>query len=440
MANTNVLLKAGDILTVTAEATPIPVNKLPLVAAGIDQSIKLPISEVTLKGEVSDSDGSVISLIWEKISGGLGTIATPTQSTTKVTGLALGSYMFRLTAIDDKGGSTSDDLKITVLPADVVIPPSGKVEYLKLPAHTGGFQSDTVIEKKFIANPAGVSARLTGIRNIKFIDCYFGPSGAEALTAENSNGILIQRCLFVRNAGAVYGLASSNISILDSQFVNTRMRTQGGRGQFFQANSCNIVLIQNCKGENFADESDPEDCVSFFRTNEATARGNMFRGGVSTRLKQKVVNGVPQVDSAGKPIMIPVSSVSGSGIMSGDNGGNNQLIENNVLLTTGNAGIGVAGGTNIRVLNNKIYSERNLVSNNPLYVWSQAGAGGSNVTVKGNRVHWIDKTGARNNGWNAGNMPNTVFEAPTDITLAEMGVPAHLIDMVTPTELLTIRK
>ena len=124
--------------------------------------------------------------------------------------------------------------------------------------------------------------------------------------------------------------------------------------------------------------------------------------------------------------------------MTGDHGGDNTIVENNTLLDPGQTGIAVAGGKNISILNNKIYARQQPFTNNPLYVWGQTGSC-SNITVRGNRINWTDKNGLPNNGWNAGNCSKTIFEPPTTITLAEMNVPDHLIDMVTPSELLVIR-
>lgn len=397
---------------------PTPANKLPMVSAGTDQTIKLPVSEVTLTGVVSDSDGTVVSVLWEKIAGGNANIVSVTSISTKVTGLVLGTYQFRLTAIDDKGGKTADDLTITVQPADVIIPPTGKVDYLKLPAFTGSVKDDIVISRVFISNPTAVGLNLVGRRNIKLIECYFGFTYEEGISFENSNGLSVERCLFNNNAGAIYTLNSSNINVIDSQFLNTWMRRTGGsaRGQFVQVQGSNDIIISGNKGENFQGESNPEDIISFHSSSNGVCKNNMFRGGGP--------------------------SSSGGGIICGDNGGNNVVLEYNTLLNPGQYGTAIAGGTNMKILNNKIYSEQKPWSNNPLYVWAQGNQIGisSNATVKDNRVHWVDRNGAINNGWNAGNISNTAWEDPTSITLAEMNVPDHLIDFVTPAELLTIRK
>jgi poly(3-hydroxybutyrate) depolymerase len=89
-------------------------NVPPTVSAGADQTITLPTNTVTLMGTASDSDGTISKYAWSKISGGSATIATANAASTTVTGLAQGSYVFRLTATDNDGSSASDDVAVTV--------------------------------------------------------------------------------------------------------------------------------------------------------------------------------------------------------------------------------------------------------------------------------------------------------------------------------------
>jgi hypothetical protein len=428
MANTNIALKHGDVLTVTVQPDiPVP-NKLPLVAAGIDQQIKLPATEVTLKGAVSDSDGTIKFQTWSKLSGPAATIATPNALITKVTGLVVGDYMFRLSATDDKGGVSADDLNVKVLAADPIPPdpPTGK--YLSLPI-SGKITASNgqVIENLQFKNMADIAIRVGNVSNVIIRNCFFNGSGAEAIEIENASNVTITNCLFARMTCGVYCLDSNTIKINNNQFVNTRMRiingNEAGRGQFVQFNSCGGAgnEVMNNKGENWQGESNPEDMISMYNSSGTAASptkisGNMFRGGGP--------------------------SSSGGGIISGDNGGGNTIIENNSLMNPGQYGEAIAGGSNIIIRNNKIFSKQFPWSNNPLYVWGQAGAGCSNNLVQGNLVNWTDRNGNQNRGWNAGNCSSTIYDPGENkmITEAEMNFPVHLIDFVTPAELLIIRK
>jgi hypothetical protein len=102
----------------TASTTPPadePVaNKLPVVSAGSDKTVTLPTNSVAIQGSASDPDGSIASYQWTKISGGAATLSGTTSSKLTASGLASGSYAFRLTVKDNKGASKSDDVTVTV--------------------------------------------------------------------------------------------------------------------------------------------------------------------------------------------------------------------------------------------------------------------------------------------------------------------------------------
>jgi hypothetical protein len=104
--------------------TGTAVNQPPAVTAPADFGVTLPISETTLNGLATDADGTLSTILWTKISGPSGgSFVTSGNDTSQVTGLMEGVYVFRLTAIDDDGASTSDDVTVTVAPAD----PNGTV-------------------------------------------------------------------------------------------------------------------------------------------------------------------------------------------------------------------------------------------------------------------------------------------------------------------------
>nr|WP_295865987.1 PKD domain-containing protein [uncultured Chitinophaga sp.] len=94
-------------------------NIVPAANAGKDLFISLPVNAVQLDGSAStDADGTITGYRWKKISGpNAGTIATPAQAITNVTGLAAGTYIFQLTVTDDRGISAADLVTVTVLAA-----------------------------------------------------------------------------------------------------------------------------------------------------------------------------------------------------------------------------------------------------------------------------------------------------------------------------------
>lgn len=114
---------AADIDDVVVIVAAAP-NSPPVSRAGSDMVITLPVSSVNLDGTTSsDADGTITVYEWVKISGPAATIVSPSASTTSVTGLVQGTYVFELTVTDDDAASSEDQLIITVNAA--LPPPTG---------------------------------------------------------------------------------------------------------------------------------------------------------------------------------------------------------------------------------------------------------------------------------------------------------------------------
>ena len=108
---------ANDDITVVVNDTASPGNQVPLANAGVDITVQLPTAGITLDGTASyDPDGTIISYKWVKISGPTQfTLSTPGSSTTVLSNMVAGVYIFRLTVTDDKGATGSDTVTVTVL-------------------------------------------------------------------------------------------------------------------------------------------------------------------------------------------------------------------------------------------------------------------------------------------------------------------------------------
>jgi hypothetical protein len=89
-------------------------NEAPVVNAGIDQLIKLPATTATIVGTASDVDGTITSYSWTKLFGGSATLGGASTSTLTLSGLVAGNYIFRLTAADNAGAISTDDVVVTV--------------------------------------------------------------------------------------------------------------------------------------------------------------------------------------------------------------------------------------------------------------------------------------------------------------------------------------
>jgi gliding motility-associated-like protein len=98
---------------------PATTNTAPIANAGNNISLVLPTNTTNINGSGSDSDGSIVSYNWTKVSGPNVTITNPNNSTVTLTNLLEGTYSFRLTVTDDDGASSSDDVNVTVSPEAV---------------------------------------------------------------------------------------------------------------------------------------------------------------------------------------------------------------------------------------------------------------------------------------------------------------------------------
>ncbi len=113
---------ASDLDTVTIIVKPEPViiipNKAPTANAGADQVITLPSNSVNLNASSSsDTDGTITTYQWNKISGPTqGTLSNANSVTTGFNSLIEGTYLVQLKVTDNDGASSSDTMKIVVNP------------------------------------------------------------------------------------------------------------------------------------------------------------------------------------------------------------------------------------------------------------------------------------------------------------------------------------
>lgn len=97
-------------ITVNPQVTP-PANNPPVVNMnGNSVSIRLPLDSVYLNTTVTDSDGTIVSYLWSKVSGPSGaiTIVNPTSEDTRIRGLKSGIYVFSLRVRDNLGAITTN--------------------------------------------------------------------------------------------------------------------------------------------------------------------------------------------------------------------------------------------------------------------------------------------------------------------------------------------
>jgi hypothetical protein len=89
-------------------------NSPPLSNAGSDQTITLPTSSLSITGSATDTDGTISSYAWTKVSGPSATLTNANTATLSLTSLVQGIYTFRLLVTDNGGATASDDVIVTV--------------------------------------------------------------------------------------------------------------------------------------------------------------------------------------------------------------------------------------------------------------------------------------------------------------------------------------
>ncbi len=135
--NSNATATALDTIIVKPAA-----NLPPIANAGADQTITLPVSSTTVNGSASkdqDNGGLISAYAWSQSSGpSAATIASPAQVSSTISGLKVGTYIFKLVVTDASGATASDSL-IIVVNAAANIPPvakAGSSKTITLPVNT----------------------------------------------------------------------------------------------------------------------------------------------------------------------------------------------------------------------------------------------------------------------------------------------------------------
>lgn len=264
----------------------------------------------------------------------------------------------------------------------------------------------------------------------KVID--LGGSGTSGISLTNCHDIIITNMKVMNGTGNAITLNNCfNITIQQSEIQNVK------RG--INAQSCTGgLLVQN---NQFLNMKGPKPSGQFIQFNACSGAGNKFINNLC--LNQTGTNPEDAISmyrsngTSSSPIEIAFNYIvgggpsgSGGGIMSGDSGGSWESIHDNVLVDPGQYGLSISGGSNISIVNNKVFAKQNAWTNVGVYVWSQQGDSPvpvpiTNATVSGNHVNWTNNTGAKNGSWLAsgettptGWATNNFNDASIDATIA----------------------
>jgi hypothetical protein len=282
-------------------------------------------------------------------------------------------------------------------------------------------QNGTIVENLHITNPSGDCVVLSNSTNITIRRSEIGPCGGNAVKISGGSGIaiydsyihpekpLVTDCcdnhdgIFASNTsnlsiqGNVIAYGESNIEVNGTATVtvtgnfllnpidsNPSLPADGqSRGQNFQAwsGSSNVTVANNyalssTDTSKYLFAENQEDSINFGLTTGIVVRGNYINGG---------------------------HSPSGCGLISDDQANGAQFV-NNVLLDTGQCGIGIADGINQVVDSNRVLNRTPVQGggNTAIYVWKQYSGACGPVTVSNNIATETNTSGAQSGFWNGG--------------------------------------
>jgi hypothetical protein len=86
----------------------------PIVSAGSDRTVTLPVSSLVLNGAASDPDGTVVQYLWSKYSGPNVEVSNSSTKNLTVNKLFPGTYVFKLAVKDNVGLSSFDYVTVKV--------------------------------------------------------------------------------------------------------------------------------------------------------------------------------------------------------------------------------------------------------------------------------------------------------------------------------------
>ncbi|MCX6182085.1 MAG: T9SS type A sorting domain-containing protein [Bacteroidetes bacterium] len=243
----------------------------------------------------------------------------------------------------------------------------------------------TIDGKKFTSGTSGAAITLTNCSNVVISNCEFFLTGSIiGVKLSNCSNVEITACYFENFQSGVYALnCTGGLNIHCNSFKNVAGAKP--RGQVVQFNTCSGAgnrVNYNTLDHTFGSGT-PEDLINMYASYGTTSDpiqiiGNQLRGGGP--------------------------STSGGGIMLGDNGSHDIRCEDNILVDVGQYGISAPSGSNITIINNKVYGAKQTWTNVGIYVGlqSEITAGfactGSSIQVKNNQVNFTNKNGV-SNGW-----------------------------------------
>ncbi|HHC08207.1 MAG TPA: right-handed parallel beta-helix repeat-containing protein [Actinobacteria bacterium] len=240
-------------------------------------------------------------------------------------------------------------------------------------------ESGVVIEGLHVSNPDGPCIQVTFSANVTIRNTTIGPCGGPGVYLSDVDGATVVGNYVMDSSRGVLAHRSTSVRVDSNTFLDA------GRNfvQFDKVDGPGSSISFN-RGQNALGDSEAEDLINLFQSNGTPGSPILVEG---NRLRY------------GGP------SRSGSGILLGDGGGSHQVARGNRLVDPGQVGIGVAGGYDMRVVDNLVYGEAHSWSNVGIYAMDFSG-GCDGVEIARNRVNWTAAGGYSNGFFDGGSCSN----------------------------------
>jgi PKD repeat protein len=229
---------ATDTVVVTVLAAHLP----PLSDAGVNQTITLPVSSVSLDGSSSsdpNTGGSIIAYNWMVVGGPAGySFSAATGAKTTLSGLVRGQYTMKLVVTDNYGLSASSTMTVTVNAAASLSPltaNAGGNKTIQLPVNSTTLDASASSDPN--ADGGGLSYQWTVLNGT-------GPS-----TLSNPNGVQTDLSGLVEGTYTVQltitdtlGLSASTTITVDVERSLNLLVANAGQPQTIQLPTSSVTL------------------------------------------------------------------------------------------------------------------------------------------------------------------------------------------------------
>lgn len=318
---------------------PAAVNQPPIVNAGPNQTITLPLNSINLTGTASDPDGSISSSLWSKISGPSATLTNTNTLTLSISDLVQGTYLFRLSVTDNGGLSAQSDVTINVLPATVNQPPSanaGADKTITLPTNNttlngAGSDPDGTVISYLWEKVNGPSATLLNITNpvLTIQDLVAGVYDFRLTVTDDKGATASDLVKVTVNAIPINQPPIANAGADKSVALPTNILTLTGSGSDIDGTVVKYTWTKvSGPSVTLANANTPSLSLSglvegtyTFRLEVEDDKGAVSSDDVIVNVLAAVINKSPVVSSGGdKSLFLPTNSVTLNGSASDPDG------------------------------------------------------------------------------------------------------------------------